>query len=283
MDRGKTNRWRLLLAWALAFALIIGNLFLHKPLSNLCDTLYALIGRIAYERIALLAIVAIGTAAAVPLALRNRRAFLRPPALVRLAILAAVTVAAQELLLVSNIELVHFPQFAILAAAFLAAGLPPEAAWLAASAAGVFDETYQHLVIYAGVPNTYLDFNDMLLNAIGAAWTVMLWAVASSPRLASVTAGASRAWRRWVVALAALAAAVLWWHSPPVFTPLFRRAATGRFYRVLSAPEGIAAIGFVWLLVFGTVRASLAAGKYPVAADEPLDGGPALEQPNSPT
>jgi hypothetical protein len=268
MNREK-KRSSLLPAWSLACSLILANLVLHKPFSNLCDAAYARIGRIAYERAALLAITAVSAAAAVPLVVRNGRALLRPATLARLATLGAITIAAQQLLLVSNIELIHFPQFALLAAVFLAGGLPLEAAWLAATAAGVLDETYQHLVIYAGAPDTYLDFNDMLLNAIGAAWPVVLWAAASpSSNAAAAVADGLRHWRRWAVGLAVLAAALLWWHDPPGFTPLLRRAATGRFYRVLSAPEGIAAIGFVWFLVLGAVRARPVAERHPLGAEE---------------
>ncbi|MFN8641672.1 MAG: hypothetical protein U0802_08465 [Candidatus Binatia bacterium] len=74
----------------------------------------------------------------------------------------------------SNVELIHLPQFALQAALLLAVGLPPRLAWSGAVIAGAVDETYQHLVICAGVPDTYFDWSDIVLNAIGATWAVVL-------------------------------------------------------------------------------------------------------------
>ena len=91
-------------------------------------------------------------------------------------LLLGLHVLAARGLLVANIELVHFPQYALLASVLYAGGLEPEAAWLLAAVAGSFDELYQHLVIYADRPDTYLDYNDMILNALGAAAGAFLFA-----------------------------------------------------------------------------------------------------------
>jgi hypothetical protein len=160
----------------LASALVVANLFAHKPISDLCDRLFVAIGRSAYEAAALLFIGAasIGTAFAL-----HRRWSPRgeAPAVLPLLGLGGLTIAAQRWLLVSNVELIHLPQFALLAALLLGAGLGSRPAWLIATAAGILDEFYQWRFIYAGVPHTYLDFNDMLLNALGATWPVLLWPV----------------------------------------------------------------------------------------------------------
>ena len=113
--------------------------------------------------------------------------------------LGAIGVAAQESLLVSNVELIHFPQFALLAGLILAAGLGAETAWLLATVAGIADETYQYLVLYAGVPNIYLDYNDMVLNAIGAAYAVCLF-VAAGGRSTAATSPSARPWRKAAIA-----------------------------------------------------------------------------------
>jgi hypothetical protein len=50
---------------------------------------------------------------------------------------------------------------------------------------GVLDEGYQHLVIYAAIPGAHFDWNDVILNAIGAAWATICAASgrgAESPR-----------------------------------------------------------------------------------------------------
>ena len=93
------------------------------------------------------------------------------PALVAL---GAITVAAQRWLLVTNVELIHFPQFGLLAALLLFAGLGPRAAWIGATLGGVLDETYQYLVDLRPPADVYFDYNDVVLNAIGAAWAVIL-------------------------------------------------------------------------------------------------------------
>ncbi len=233
----------------LAVALCFANPLLHKPLSDLFDALFARLGRTWYERLVL---AGIGALCAAGVALG--RAYVRAPArargIISLAALAAMTLVAQRWLLVSNIELIHFPQFALLTFLLLAGGLTPQTAWALATAAGMLDETYQRLVIYARVPNTYLDFNDMLLNAIGAAWAVALWA-GEECTMATSPAGGRRAWG--AAAAAAVLGTALVWLDPPQL-PLLRKAATGRPYRVLSAPEAAAWAATVWGLIRWRLR-----------------------------
>ena len=248
--------------WAVAAALIIGNLFLHKPISDVCDALFARIGRGAYERWTLLAIAALSVGGAL-LLLRRRGAALRRPRVVACVLaLAAVTVAAQRWLLVSNVELIHYPQFGLLAAMLLWAGLGPQAAWIGATLGGVLDESYQHLVIYAHLP-TYYDYNDIVLNAIGAAWAAILVGAGGT--------GARRIrapdWTRagLAAAIAALGGSI--WLAPPrlewsatfpYWQPALVRAATGFDYHVMPASEGLAALLLIWALVRVATRADRA-------------------------
>ena len=85
-----------------------------------------------------------------------------------------LTVWRSSGLLVSNVELIHLPQFGLLAALLLVAGLPPQLAWLRGDAGRRGRRDLPGLVIYAGVANVYFDWNDIVLNAIGAAWAVVL-------------------------------------------------------------------------------------------------------------
>jgi hypothetical protein len=101
--------------WAATAGLLIGNLFLHKPISDLCDALFARIGRGPYERWTLLGIAALSLAGALFLIRRGALALRQGRVLVCFAALAGCTLAAQRWLLVSNVELIHFPQFALLA------------------------------------------------------------------------------------------------------------------------------------------------------------------------
>jgi hypothetical protein len=262
-----THTTRRIWPWFVAAAFSLANLFLHKPISDICDALYARIGRGAYEWSMLLAIGALSAAGASWLVGRRRaRALLQPPIIGCLLALAAATIAAQQFMLVSNVELIHFPQFGLLAALLLATGLGPHAAWIGATLAGVLDETYQDLVIYAQL-HTPLDYNDIVLNAIGAAWVVVL------------AGGASAAWpggrRRavWVGAAAALALAL--WLAPPRIEARdtfpfwhFRlsHAATGREYHVMAPSEGVAALLGIWGLVAITARTKRRALANPPAA-----------------
>lgn len=230
----------------IAVVLSVANLFAHKPISDICDALYARVGRGRYELISLVGIGLLSLAAALPAARRLSRPLRETWLPVSLLGLTAITLASQRWLLVTNIELIHFPQFALIAVLFLIAGLGSRAAFLCGSIAGLLDETYQHLVLYAGVPNTYFDVNDILLNAVGAAWGVCLFGAdrlaAEGPSLADS--------RRYLQALAATAGLVLIaaFFDPPN-PQLLQKAATGRPYRVLSIGEGIAAIAAVAALV----------------------------------
>jgi len=225
--------------------LSIANLFLHKPISDILDALYSRVGRNRYETIGLIGIGALCTVAALPAMRRVGTTLSLTWLPLSLSGLAAITVATQHWLLVTNIELIHFPQFALMSVLFLAAGVSPKWAWALGSLAGALDESYQHLVIYADVPGTYFDINDILLNSIGAAWGVCLFGAA---RLAEDGPLLDR--RAAVMAAIALAALVLVaFVIDPPDTTLLRPAATRRLYRVLSTGEGLLGIGAVAALV----------------------------------
>jgi hypothetical protein len=242
----------------LAAALVLGNLFLHKPISDVCDSLYASIGRGPYEWLTLLGLSAMSVAGAIIL-LRRRAGDLRQPRVVAcIAALAAMTIAAQRMLLVSNVELIHLPQFGLLATLLLASGLGPLAAWIGALLGGVLDEVYQGLVIYAHLPVTRFDLNDVVLNAIGAAWAVIL--IAAGSRRADAIGRDRRI--AGLVAVAAALAVACWLAPPrvdasadfPYWRPALRRAATGRYYHVMSAAEALAALLLLMWLVQVAVR-----------------------------
>ena len=238
---------RRIAASALVVLISAANLFLHIHISNLCDALYRSIGRAAYEWTTLGGIAAVSVGATAVL-LRRRLARLgRPAAIAVVAVLALMTAAAQQTMLVSNVELIHFPQFALLAALVLATGLPPLRAWVVTVALGIGDEIYQFLVIYRGLPNIYLDFNDMVLNSIGAAWAVALATLTAEPR----SPAPSRRALGWTAVVCIALLPALWWLDPP-HHPAFGKALTGRLYHVMSAPEGLLTHLLLYWLVFRT-------------------------------
>jgi len=80
--------------WAAAAALVVGNLLLHKSISDVCDALFARLGRGPYERASLLAIGALSAAGAAVLLRRRAGALARPRVLIALLALAALTAAS---------------------------------------------------------------------------------------------------------------------------------------------------------------------------------------------
>jgi hypothetical protein len=242
-----TSRRRTI-AWLLALSLCAANLLLHLQISAACDAFYRWVGRATYEWVTLIGIGGLTLLAAAPVLRRGARPLAETRAWPALLVLGAIGVAAQESLLVSNVELIHFPQFALLAGLILATGLGPEATWLLASAAGIADEVYQYLVLYAGVPNIYLDYNDMVLNAIGAGYAVCLF-VAARGRSAAGRQPVARRWRTAIAGISTFLFLLALWIAPPRLDPFWKKAATGRAYHVFSLSEGLLALAILWLLV----------------------------------
>lgn len=80
----------------------------------------------------------------------------------------AAAVAASAVLLATNMETVHFLQYALLAVPVLALSGRCGATVLLVTALGAFDELYQWTVLHAGWAVRF-DTNDVVLNGIGAA------------------------------------------------------------------------------------------------------------------
>ena len=246
MPEPDTRRTRAI--WGACFtALFAANLLLHKPVSDFCDAMYARFGFTAYNKVALIAFSILGLVVLIALLVRRRRSLFQPRAVAILLTLASLSAASQHWLLVANVELIHFPQYALLTACLLGAGFSPQAAWLTGTLSGVVDEVYQHVMIYAGRPDTYLDYNDMVLNALGSAWTVALLCPASpSTRQASAVNFGRRAARAGI-GIAATVAVV--WLDPPHVRPILQSAATGKLYHVMAASEAVMAGLLIWLLL----------------------------------
>lgn len=85
----------------------------------------------------------------------------------------ALAVAAFRTLLVMNIEIVHFPQYAILAVLLFSITRRYSDTIALATIGGVLDEAYQYFVLYAD-RWIHFDFNDAILNAIGAGLGLVL-------------------------------------------------------------------------------------------------------------
>src|SRR5215470_18504825 len=91
---------RSFLPWAVAAAVMVGNLFLHKPISNVCDAMFARLGRGPYERAMLIGIAALSVGGALFLLRGHIPTLLRARTALGLLALAAMSVFAQRWMLV---------------------------------------------------------------------------------------------------------------------------------------------------------------------------------------
>jgi VanZ family protein len=78
------------------------------------------------------------------------------------------------MLVVFNVENIHFPQYAVLTLTIFALFKHFGATVFWVTLSGVFDEGYQYFVLYRNNNIVYLDFNDIVLNLIGAGIGVAL-------------------------------------------------------------------------------------------------------------
>jgi hypothetical protein len=250
---------RRLIALTLAAALVAGNVLLHKSISDVCDALAARFGFRSYDRVALIVILVVCLLALVPFLLRSRWWPVRPRAAAAVVLLALLSVGAQRWLTFANIELIHYPQYAVVTASLLWGGVSPQWAWGLSTLGGVADEVYQYVVIYIDHANRYLDFNDMLFNAMGAAWPALLVAVRPSFIRDNETSPSLAGWWRTAAArrggLAVLAGiAISYWLGPPRSVPPVPSPAGGLYHR-LSAFEAAVIVALLWRVVaFVTAR-----------------------------
>jgi hypothetical protein len=246
---------------AAAVAAAVGNMALHLPVTDVFDALAARLGFFAYNR--LLTRVSIALAVATLVAVLVRRSRLRPALWSATLVLIALAIAAQNLLLVASIENIHYPQYALLAILLGRSGLSLEASWMTSTLAGIVDESYQFLFLHRGT-FSYLDWNDITLNAIGAGFGIvfLLWnRVDGSPQ---------PLWpRRTVAAVVSVCLLGALIAAPPHVAPFFRTTPTlGLRYHVMAASEGVAAIAVLW---FG-LRLFLARGcADPISNSQPPD------------
>jgi phosphatidylserine synthase len=153
--------------------------------------------------------------------------------------LLACVIVARGLLLVAPIEYIHLPQYALLSVLLVKGGLPMEWAWLAATSLGALDEGYQFVFLRRGRPE-YYDWNDIVLNAIGAGFGLVLLAAGRAARFRRTFATVEVA---VVVAIAALVAMAI---VPVQGAPWLTQTPRGEWFRILSPVEGIVMVAAVW-------------------------------------
>jgi len=228
-----TRRRRL---WLCAAAILfLADIFLHLPITDFCDGLVKRFGFLPFDATVRRGFIALG---AVSLCgawtWRKPQRTIAAPAMLGL---LAISIAAQATIVLNAIEDVHYPQYALMAVT-LAPALPTlEAAWLGATGLGAVDELYQFLELPRGTPS-YFDWNDVVLNAIGAAFgiaiAILLWR-RTADRMVST---------RVVIAAAAIAVGVLAW-APPA-APFYTMTPGGRRFHKMAASEAIVTLVALW-------------------------------------
>jgi hypothetical protein len=107
-----------------------------------------------------------------------------------------LSAAAFGTFLATNMEVVHFLQYSILAVPALALAGRFAPALLLVTAAGAFDEAWQYAVLHMGWGVPY-DVNDVVLNALGASFGLAALLCTAEFRRrddAAAPTGAARAW-----------------------------------------------------------------------------------------
>ena len=220
-----------------AAALFAAFLLLHLPITDFFDGLARTYGFVRYNDITRRAFLALAGTAAVAGWWWGGR--LAPITGAATTLLVAAAAAAARLLTVVSIEAIHYPQYALMAAVFARAGLSLQGAWIAATVLGGVDEIYQLAFLPRGRP-TYFDWNDVVLNGIGAAFgcvAVSRW----SARAHGPVVPRGRA----ALALLAVAAALVAVFPP--LPPYFATTPGGQRFLKLNPSEAVAVLIALWL------------------------------------
>jgi hypothetical protein len=234
----KNRSTRLSVAWlAGAGGLFAAYLSLHLPITDFCDMLARRFGFTPYDTVTRRLFTALGFAlVAAAWIWPSGRRLLIGTVTSALAIAAAL---ARRLLIVVSIEAIHYPQYGLMSAFLALGGLTLESAWLTATALGAIDELYQFIALPRGRP-TYFDWNDVVLNGVGAALGCVAIRALAGERVDQRTMEARRA--LGLVGAACLAAVAAF----PRVEPYFATTPGGQQFLKLAAPEAVVVLVVIW-------------------------------------
>lgn len=223
---------------AASLGLFALDIALHLPITDFFDYVAKRFGFFTYDAITWDVFIGLGVLVFVVLwwCPSRRRPFVRR-ALVGIAL---AMILAKAFLLVAAIENVHYPQYALMMLVLVRAGLRLEPAWLLSVGLGVLDEFYQFKMLPRGTP-TYLDADDIVLNAIGALLglvVVLAWTERDpeSPLIPASTAAR-------IVVLGLVISAIV---APVVRFPFYNLTPGGRSFHLLTWFEAIVVLGTLW-------------------------------------
>jgi hypothetical protein len=198
-----------------------------------------------------------------------------------LLVLVLLMYAADYYLVVNNIERIHFPQYAILAVLLGLCVRSEPLIFFVTSFAGFLDEFLQYLM--NPIKTNYLDFNDIVLNILGAALGVAFLLALRRPAIVERTTYEKRFKLVFLLSMAGMALVVftalalgrivmLVEHveQRSVFhivngklsfimsferhDQLWTKSYFGKVFHVLSPAEGLAIIAGLFMATWGAVR-----------------------------
>lgn len=170
MNRSGVGVFRSAALWLFLVGYVAGMIQLHKAGNQTAARLMTFLGLEPYLwTMRVLAWVGIACIC-VWLA---RHFYRNPEKFKRLLLLIPIAVVLDLSLIVVPVERIHYVQYGFLTwLAYKALG-KPALAGLVGFVSGVVDESYQYLVLYAGDPVIYFDWNDITLNLVGVLAVLM--------------------------------------------------------------------------------------------------------------
>jgi len=173
---------RKLLTVILACTYLTGVIVFHRDVSAIFDWLSEKLSFKVYNDsillISLVGVVACGVMVLVKIVKGERQC----QKITYCLFTAFLVVVSYKTLVVFNVENIHFPQYAILALPVFALlkHFGTTVFWV--TLLGALDEAYQYFVLYRDNNAVYLDFNDIVLNLIGAGIGITLIYTLSDPK-----------------------------------------------------------------------------------------------------
>jgi hypothetical protein len=244
-DRRASGLW--LAATAVVF---LADIFLHLPITDFCDWLATRYGFTEYDNALRIGFVLMGACAFVAVWLWPSRQ--RLLAGLTMTFLVGLMLLAHRVIVVNAVESIHYPQYALLVLLLAPAVRDLEIAWIVATILGAIDEGYQAMFLPRGAPD-YFDWNDVVLNAIGAAIGVVI--VVTFSKIARDRLRRSLGVRVAITTAVIVIAFVL---APPAWSPFFDATPGGRLFHRLAASEALV----VLTVVYGVVVSIVGAGAY---------------------
>jgi VanZ family protein len=189
---------RKLFTLILACTYLIVVILFHKEVSGISDWLSAKLSFKVYNnRIFLISLMGLVVFLAFVLIriVKGEQRFLKT---IYWMFTAFLVVISYQTLIVFNVEVIHFPQYAILTLPVFALlrHFGGTVFWITLS--GAFDEAFQYFVLH---PETSFDFNDIVLNLIGAGIGVVFiyTLLAPKPESFSFHENSYRRWNKYLI------------------------------------------------------------------------------------